>query len=246
MVPIFVVLEGVDRCGKTSQAHLLRRRLNLLGLPASAYGTPDRRTAAGELAGRLLRGELLLVEDGGHYQTSEVKRYEALALQCLFTCCRYEVAARVRRDLGSGTSVACVRWWPSAVSYAGEDGLDPEAVREHSSFLPEPDLLVLLDADPAVVAGRLDPRERYEASLDVQSRLALSYRRLWAEQAGVLPGKWATVDVGLAPDAVAEGVWGAVCRLRPELAEPGSRLVRKIQLSSLYGKIGTPGEGEEG
>lgn len=232
--PIFAVFEGVDRCGKTAQAELLRQRLASLGHPARAYGTPDRRTAAGELAGRLLRGQVGMIQVVNVRTEESELRDEALALQCLLTCCRYEVAARVRADLVAGTSVACARWWPSAVVYAGEDGLDAEAVREQSSFLPEPDLFVLLDADPRSIAGRFDPGERYEASLDAQERLADGYRRLWAERAAALPGKWVVLDASRPPAALAERVWERVGCLR------------QILSSSMYGTIGSPGQGEEG
>ena len=213
MDPLFVVFEGVDRCGKGAQSELLRQRLASLGLSVKAYWTPDRRTAAGELAGHLLRGQ---VELAGNEST---RRAEALALQCLLTCCRYEVAARVRADLVADTSVVCARWWPSAVVYAGEDGLDAEVIRAHSSFLPEPDLYVLLDVVPVTIAGRFDPGERYEAKVEVQERLADGYRRLWADRAAVLPGKWVVVNAGREPAAVADQVWSKVWPLRSELAE---------------------------
>lgn len=205
--PAFVVLEGVDRCGKTSQAELLAQRIRDGGAPARTFGTPDRRLRTGHLAGKLLRGQVRLagevVPDG-----------DALVLQCVLTCNRYAVAAQVRETLRSGTSVVCVRWWPSAVVYGQADGLLRYLVLEASSFLPEPDLFVLLDVDPASIARRFDPAERYEADLDLQRKLADSYRYIWRAESAACPAKWVVVDGSQSESAVADLVWQAYESLR--------------------------------
>lgn len=220
MKPIFVVLEGIDRCGKTTQAELLRQRIVSLGLPVRAYGTPDRRTETGRLAARLLRGNIEVTGDPAARGDASVQPYdEELLLQCALTCNRYEVAARVRRNLGQGISVICVRWWPSAVAYAAEDGIDDEEVRETTSFLPEPDLYVLLDVDPEAVAGRLDPGERYEASSGLQERIRCRYLRLWEERRCWLPVKWSVVRADHDASRVSEDVWRCVTILCPELLD---------------------------
>ena len=247
MKPIFVVFEGIDRCGKGAQSKLVCQRLASKGVPSHAYWTPDRRTVVGELAGRFLRGQVGLARDPGEDRmvpTDGERRDASLALQCLLTCCRYEVAAQVRRDLVAGTSVACSRWWPSAVAYAEEDGLDTEAIRAHSLFLPEPDLFVLLDVSAEAIAARFDPGERYETSLEVQERLACRYRRLWAERSAVLPGKWVRVEcAGLTEEEVAAQVWQWVLLSR-RLAE--SELEETFRSTIVYGKTVSPGSGEKG
>lgn len=44
----FILFEGVDRCGKTTQAKRLVDRLNAAGRPAVFMNFPDRSTAIGK------------------------------------------------------------------------------------------------------------------------------------------------------------------------------------------------------
>ena len=44
----FILFEGVDRCGKTTQAKRLVERLNASGRPAVFMNFPDRTTAIGK------------------------------------------------------------------------------------------------------------------------------------------------------------------------------------------------------
>jgi dTMP kinase len=234
MRPIFVVVEGIDRCGKTKQAWMLAQKLRSMSFAAENLETPDRSLATGKLATRILKRQVELVSTGARADAPLPHETEWV-LQCVLSHNRYEVALKVNHHLYQGTSVVCARWWPSSVVYALEDGLSPSSVVAGGSFLPQPTLCALLDVDPPAVAGRLDRRQTYEVSAEVQERLASAYRRMWADRAPSGESEdWVVVDGRGSEEEVADRLWAAVSRTRPELRE-----ARRLQESDRYGRGGT-------
>jgi dTMP kinase len=215
----FVVIEGVDRVGKNTQADLLAERLCSTDVMVRTFTTPDYKTATGKLIAEFLKGDV------GLFGPPDKRRLddEAIVFQSLLTTNRYEVSSQIQTALALGEVVVCVRWWPSAVLYGAEEGLDPVEIRAVCSGLPEPDLYVLLDVDPDRVARRLDRYSRYEAMESVQRSLSVSYRNMWLERLNdehLDPAeriRWAIVRDDDNPAAVAESVWHHVCMIRPEL-----------------------------
>ena len=75
--PLFVVIEGIDRCGKNLQADYLERRLAELKIPVRKYSTPDYNGQSGEAISRYLQGQLHLSSEG------RISRHDALARQSM-------------------------------------------------------------------------------------------------------------------------------------------------------------------
>jgi thymidylate kinase len=206
-LPLFAVVEGVDRVGKDIQSRLLSRKIGEVG-PVRRFTTPDRSASFGVLTGKLLRR--------GIWVTGETEEdTERLVLEALHVAGRYETGVEVARCLALGVSVVCSRWWPSTVAYGKVDGLGEEWLRKVSSLLPEPDLLIYLRVDHRRVADRLDPRERNE-DVGKQVLVAGEYDRLWSLGKGEAPEKWAVVDGGGSVEEVGEQIWEVVLKLRPE------------------------------
>jgi dTMP kinase len=212
--PIFVVIEGVDRCGKSGQVSRLVARMRSLGLAAAEASAPDYSTPIGEAISRHLAGDLCLV--AGSPGSGFRSRADALAFECLQICDKYVTAARVGRLLDSGTSVACARWWQSALLYGQDDKLDPVLIMDALSGLRRPDLSVLLDVDPVKITKRCDHHNRYERDLAKQQRLADLYRDLWRRESLVRAG-WSAVSGDASEDEVADRVWREVVAARPQL-----------------------------
>lgn len=221
-LPVFVVVEGADRVGKDTQVRHLVARLEARGISTVARATPDRSTATGRLLDGVLKGRVLVGEE-----STPADDVESLVVHSLQVCNRYEVAARVRHDLGSGRSVACSRWWPSTVVYGTLDGLEPRSLAEVCACLPVPDVHVLLDTPTGVPLERLDIRDRYEGSPGRQAQIVESYLRLWTYQQKVDPGRWYVVLADGSPDEVAERVWDVACIVRPELGATPVELKKK-------------------
>jgi dTMP kinase len=151
---VFVVFEGGEGAGKSTQSELLATWLGDHGRSVTRTREPGGTPAA-----ESIRAVLLDVANTGLDD-----RAEAL----LFAAARGDHAARVIRPaLERGDIVVCDRYLDSSVAYQGggrDLGLD--AVRELSLWATQgllPDLTVLLDVDPAVGLARVERPDRLEA-----------------------------------------------------------------------------------
>ena len=195
----FVVLEGNDGCGKSTQAGRLVRRLEAAGLAVVATFEPG----ATEL-GRTLR-QLLL---GGEFAVAP--RTEAL----LMAADRAQhVSEVIEPALARGAWVVSDRFVGSSLAYQGRArGLGVDAVAALNCFATaelEPDLVVYLAAPLDVLRARQKShRDRIESEGDgFLEAVSTAYDEL-ADALG-----WCVVDATPAPDAVEEQVWNAVAAL---------------------------------
>jgi dTMP kinase len=90
------------------------------------------------------------------------------ALACLYAADRYyHVETEVRPHLATGQTVISDRYIPSGLVMQRFDGLDPTFLWHLNAEVDRPDLAVILDADPEVIAQRLDdrgPHNRFQVS----------------------------------------------------------------------------------
>lgn len=197
---IFVVLDGVDGCGKTTQATRLAQRL-----AAERGGTPLHLREPGSTAiGERIRAVLL---DRDFDVRPDVETL-------LFCAARAQTLAElVRPALASGRDVVCERLHASTFAYqavAGELGEERVlGLLETWAGEPEPDVTVILDVDVDDAARRRgEPKDRIEAKgLGFQRLVASGYRR-YAE----LRPDTRVVDARGAADDVAALVWEEVRR----------------------------------
>jgi len=192
---LFVVLEGGDGCGKSTQAQLLVSRLRDLGREVVATREPGATEA-----GAAIRS---LVLGGGDLDP----RAEAL----LIAADRAQhVAEVVRPALERGAVVVSDRYIPSSLAYQGvARGLGVDEIARLSEWATEglaPDLVVVLDVAAGQAASRRDgPEDRMEREPD-SFRLAVNqaYRDL-ASRFG-----WTVLDGTAMVETVAEQVWELV------------------------------------
>jgi dTMP kinase len=196
-----IALEGVDGCGKSTQAVLLAGALGALST-AEPGATP---------LGATLRA---LVLDPGLPPVSE--RAEAL----LMAADRAQhVAEVVRPALDDGRWVVTERFSGSTLAYQGYGrGLDLDDLRRLVSWAAggiAPDLTILLDIPPSLARRRLDLEradrlERLDAGF--HERVRNGYRALAEADAD----RWVVVDGTSPVDIVAEQLLAAVVeRLGP-------------------------------
>jgi dTMP kinase len=196
-----IAFEGVEGAGKSTQLELLRQVLEGRGCEVVVTREPGG-TPAGE------RVRSLLLDPGVELHP----RAEAL----LFAAARAELVERVIRPaLERGTVVLCDRYLDSSLAYqGGARGLGRGPVEDVNRFATGgllPDLVVLLDLDPAAGLGRRarDP-DRIEAQdLEFHRRVRDAFRDLAAAD----PKRFAVVDAGLPVPEVAAQVQAAVLSL---------------------------------
>jgi dTMP kinase len=196
-----IAFEGVEGSGKSTQVELLRQALE--GRDREVVVT---REPGGTPAGERVRALLLdpEVELG--------PRAEAL----LFAAARAELVAEVIRPaLERGAHVLCDRYLDSSLAYQGvARGLGRGPVEEVNRFATGgllPDVVVLLDLDPAAGLGRrAGALDRIEAQdLGFHRRV----RQAFCDLAAADPGRFVVVDAAAPVGEVAARVQAAVLPL---------------------------------
>jgi dTMP kinase len=140
-----IVIEGIDGCGKSTQAKLLVDHLVRMNVPYVLAKQPSTGPV-----GQLLRNILLgLQEDPG-----------ARALALLFAADRAHQADRaIRPALERGDVVLCDRYYHSSMAYQ-TDGSREQAlgVRQINAYARVPDMTILLAVDPVLAGARVRAR----------------------------------------------------------------------------------------
>lgn len=200
---LFLVLDGIDGCGKSTQARRLARHLERLGRTVV-----HTREPGGTVFGERVRGLLLDTELGEIAPMAEVFLYQASRAQL--------VEEVIRPALERGEVVVCDRWHYATTAYQGAyEGVGrragEEALRTSSALATrgtEPDRAILIDmptGDADVRVG--DARDRLESrGGDYRRRVAERFRTLFAED----PAQRRIVSGEGSKDAVETRVWEAV------------------------------------
>lgn len=168
MSGIFLSIDGIDGCGKSTQMELLQAWLEDLGHEVIRVREPG-----GTKLGETLRDILLHREEIPLVPTSEMLMYMASRAQL--------VEQVIRPALGSGKTVLSDRYLLANVVYQGYGGgLAPEAiwkVGEVATGGLKPDHTFILDIEAGVAAERLGgERDRLESrGLDYMSRVREGY-----------------------------------------------------------------------
>src|SRR3954470_13150855 len=171
--PLFIVLEGIDGSGTTTQLGLLERHLQGRGRRVHA----TREPSTGPI-GRLLR-EILL---GGH-KSPAGEPVDGLAMALLFAADRRDHLTReIVPALVAGGDVVSDRYLLSSLAYQAQEA-ERDWVAGLARDVRVPDLTLLLALPVEVAAARRRaagrPDERYDAD-SVQAQVATRYRELCA------------------------------------------------------------------
>jgi dTMP kinase len=193
---VFIVFEGGEGSGKSTQAAMLARRLRADGRDVVETFEPGGTERGARLRSVLLddespldpRAELLLMAADRAQHVNEV----------------------IAPSLARGAIVVCDRFSPSTLVYQGvARGLGVEAVEAVDRFAAagsEADVVVVLDVSEAVAGDRRpEARDRFErAGADFHVAVRRAYRDLAPDRG------WVVIAGDGAPEAVAALVWEAV------------------------------------
>ena len=204
----FLVLEGIDGSGTTTQLDRAVVYVSSLGFPALA----TREPSTGPI-GRLLREALL-----GRLGMPEGASVDGRTMALLFAADRIDHLQReVEPHLASGTTVISDRYLLSSLAYQAEEA-EREWVLGLARGILRPDLTLFLDlrveiaAQRRAAAGR--PVERYDAD-SYLAKVSANYRSLARQDPSVL-----TLDGAASKDEVTAAMCRAIAPLFASAGRP--------------------------
>jgi len=187
-VGLFITFEGGEGCGKSTQA---RRLANWL--KGDGYDVLLTHEPGGTALGEELRRCLKKGRDGDVVAEAELLMFAAARSQLTVT--------RIVPKLAQGGIVLCDRYTDSTVAYQGYGrGLSIDTISDVNRIATKglvPDLVVLLDMDPArALQRKKSARDRFEhESPSFHERVRNGYLSL----ARAEPARWLVLDATQSP-----------------------------------------------
>jgi dTMP kinase len=189
---IFIVIEGLDGSGKTTQANFLARKLektNKVLLTAEP--------SLGKI-GTFIREDCLY----------EDKRLPTEAEALLFAADRIEhMNNEIKPALDEGKLVICDRYFYSSLAYQGSSGLSLDWIKTINARALQPDFSIFIDVPPEKVIERLQRKKSVMETLETQQRVREVYLKY------VEKGELIRVNGDNAKDVVAEELYAKVSTL---------------------------------
>jgi dTMP kinase len=198
----FVVLDGPEGCGKSTQARLLAGKLEAAGAAPLLVRDPGT-TRIGEK----IRAILLDVDHAEMGMRCEMLLYMAARAQMMT-----ETILPALRD---GKVVVCDRFVSSTLAYqSGGEGLTSDHIRSVGEVAIQghwPDLTIILDMPPEDAMARIRrEKDRIEQRPPAYHE---QVRRNYLAQAEADPRRHRVIDARLSREQVHEEIWQAAKRL---------------------------------
>ena len=186
---IFICIEGLDGCGKTTQAKLLVKKLQK-SHKAVYTAEPSRGKIGVFIRKRWLYGE---------------KRLSSVAEALLFAADRVEhVENEILPAVGKGKLVVSDRYVYSSLAYQGAGGLSLDWIEKINEHALRPDLAFFIDVDPKVVMQRLKSKKSLMEDLETQQKVREIYLKF------VASGELTRIDGDKPEEEVADALFAAV------------------------------------
>lgn len=215
---LFIVFEGGDSVGKSTQVNLLEAALAQSGIAHLVTHEPGD-THVG------LRIRHLLLDHGTGVvdPRAETLLYAADKAQ--------HVEEVIRPALVEGTVVVCDRYVDSMLAYQGAgrelDLSELERIAEWATRGLRPDLTILLDADPVKAVAKVTSKDRLEdAGLDFHRRV----RQFFLDLANRDPEHYLVLEALTTREGIASEIRGRLAELGLELSAPWDTLEAKAAL----------------
>jgi len=189
---LFICVEGLDGCGKTTQTKLLVRKLRKMGWDAVYTAEPSRGKIGKFIQKYCLHGE---------------KRISPIVEALLFAADRFEhVEREVISALDEGKIVVSDRYVYSSLAYQGAAGLDLKWIEMINGHAIRPDLAIFVDVEPEAVIKRLKPKKSVMENLETQRKVRGVYVKF------VEKGELVRIDGNKSKKEVADDILKVVLR----------------------------------
>jgi len=158
-----IVLEGIDKAGKNTQAKLLAENLRRQGKTVNRISFPDYTTPLGREIKRFLMGKV---------------EFRPEIRQLLYVANRWEKGVDISRWLREGNYVIADRYSQANLVYGMANGLDLKWMLALEEGLPKANLVLVLDISPEVAVKRERGKDVYEKDIEFQRRIRSLYLEL--------------------------------------------------------------------
>lgn len=139
---LLIAVEGIDGAGKTTLVQALHQWLSSVGAKVEVSKEPTQGPWGAKLREAAASGRTS-AEDERRYLILDRKQH---------------VAELIQPALRRNAIVVLDRYYPSMLAYQGAAGLDVGELLTDNAFAPAPDVLLLLDLDPALGLARIRAR----------------------------------------------------------------------------------------
>lgn len=199
---LFITVEGIDGCGKSTQARLIAAAFE-----AAGHDVLRLREPGGAKISEQIRAILLDPANAEMGDVCELLLYEAARAQLV-----HQV---IRPALAAGKTVVCDRFYDSTTAYqAFADGLDRNMVSQANELAVDgcrPDLTLVFDLPVEDALRRRSGREAEDRlelkGLEFQERVAAGFRAVAVDE----PDRVKLIDAG---GSIAEVFSGVAAELR--------------------------------
>ena len=193
----FISFEGIDGCGKSTQAKILSEKLISCGHKILLTREPGGSDGAEEIRNLLLTGN--------------TDRWSAETEILLFTAARRDHLERtILPALENGLAVLCDRFSDSTRVYQGVTRGDLRNLVDQldSAMIPrQPDITVLIDLDPTISLARAIERSNNEARFeDFGVEMQIKLREGFLTLAHEFPNRFMVIDGSRTEAEVAENI----------------------------------------
>jgi dTMP kinase len=180
---IFIVIEGLDGSGKTTQSKFLAKKLE-----KTHKVLLTAEPSLGKI-GTFIREDYLY----------EDKRLPTEAEALLFAADRIEhLYSEVKPALEEGKLVICDRYIYSSLAYQGSAGLSLEWIKTVNARALQPDFSIFIDVPPEHVIERLQRKKSVMETLETQQKVRQVYLKY------VEKGELVRIDGDRSKETVAE------------------------------------------
>ena len=157
-----IVIEGIDKAGKTTQANLL---LNKFKNTCVKFDFPDYTTPIGK--------EIKQFLDGKRVYSDQVK-------MMLLSANRWEKKTEIDRVIGKGTTIIMNRYYQSNLVYGVSKGLKLDWLVALDEGLPKADLVIVIDikTDTLFTRSKNSVIDTFEKDRELIRKVKKTYRLL--------------------------------------------------------------------
>lgn len=182
---MFIVFEGCDRSGKSTQVDLLKQYFKKSNLKFEHFIFPNRTTIIGKCINKFLSKELTL---------------NAHSIHMLFAANRWEMKSELENCLYCGSNIVVDRYAFSGIVYSSAKHISDMSLNwciYPDCGIPQPDLIIFMDIKPSICSNRAEfGNEVYETNA-FQQEVYQQFKLLFKGYANIL-----NVDASQSIDAI--------------------------------------------